>query len=87
MLSVGWGDKSRGHEPKEYDHGIMATLGKRNGMKTTAAVISKRGNPVVTPVLADEDADEICGFVAGKGAVNGDVVSPAISRRDWGELK
>jgi len=56
-------------------------------MKTTAAVITKRGKPVVKPVPADKDADEICGFLAGKGAVRGDVVSPAISRGDWGELK
>jgi len=65
----------------------MAALHKRNEMKTTTAVVSKRGKPVVTPVPADKVADEICGFLAGKGAVNGDVVSPAISRRDWGELK
>ena len=80
------GDKIRRHEPAEYNHGVMTTLDKRNGMKTMA-VITKRGKPVVKPVPADNDADEICGFVAGKGAVNGDVVSPAISRRDWGELK
>ena len=86
MPSVG-GDKSRRHEPAEYNHGIMKTLDKRNGIKTTTAVITKRDKPVVTPVPAEKDADEICGFVAGKGAVNGDVVSPAISRRHWGELK
>ncbi len=65
----------------------MTTLDKRNGMKTTTAVITKRDKPVVKPVPADKDADEICGFLAGKGAVNGDVVSPAISRGDWGKLK
>ena len=33
------------------------------------------------------DADEIYNFLAGKGAVTGDVVGPAISPGDWGELK
>jgi hypothetical protein len=56
-------------------------------VKTIAAVISKRGKPVVKPVPADKDADDICGFLAGKGAVSGDVVSPAIPRGEWGELK
>ena len=65
----------------------MTMLNKRNSMKTTAAVITKGGKPVVKPVPADKDADEICGFLAGKGAVTGDVVSPAISRGEWGELK
>jgi hypothetical protein len=31
--------------------------------------------------------DEIYNFLGGKGAVVGDVVSPAISPDDWGELK
>jgi hypothetical protein len=65
----------------------MTMLNKRNSMKTMTAVITKGGKPVVKPVPADEDADEICGFLAGKGAVKGDVVSPAISRGEWGELK
>jgi hypothetical protein len=30
---------------------------------------------------------QIYNFMAGKGAVTGDVVSPAISAEDWGELK
>ena len=65
----------------------MTTLDKRKGMKTTAAVITKGDKPVVKPVPAGKDADEICGFLAGKGAVKGDVVSPAISLGEWGELK
>jgi hypothetical protein len=32
-------------------------------------------------------ADEISGFLAGKGAVRGDVVSPALCRGEWGNLK
>jgi hypothetical protein len=33
------------------------------------------------------DAGDIYGFLAGKGAVIGDAVSPAISSGEWGELK
>jgi hypothetical protein len=33
------------------------------------------------------DAGDIYGFLAGKGAVIGDGVSPAISSGEWGELK
>jgi antitoxin (DNA-binding transcriptional repressor) of toxin-antitoxin stability system len=65
----------------------MTMLKKRNSMKTMTAVITKGGKPVVKSVPADKDADEICGFLAGKGAVKGDVVSLAISRGEWGELK
>jgi hypothetical protein len=52
-----------------------------------STVITRGGKAVVKPVPADKDADEICGFLAGKGAVKGDVVSPAISCGEWGNLK
>jgi hypothetical protein len=39
------------------------------------------------PVLYDEAETEIYGFFGGKGSVTGDVVSPAISLEDWGNLK
>jgi len=38
-------------------------------------------------VPVNTDTDEIYNFLAGKGAVTGDVVGPAISPDDWGELK
>ncbi|PYX85140.1 MAG: type II toxin-antitoxin system prevent-host-death family antitoxin [Acidobacteria bacterium] len=55
--------------------------------KRETVVITKRGKPVVKLVPADEDTDDIYNFLAGKGAIVGDVVSPAISPEDWGELK
>jgi prevent-host-death family protein len=48
-------------------------------------VITKRGKPVAKIVPADSAADEIYGFLRGKGAVTGDIISPAIE--DWGSLK
>jgi len=50
-------------------------------------VITKRGKPVVKLIPAEKDLDDIYNFLAGKGVITGDVVSPAISREDWGELK
>ena len=53
--------------------------------KRQAVVITKRGRPVAKLVPADQGPDEIYHFLRGKGAVIGDVVSPAIE--DWGNLK
>jgi hypothetical protein len=33
------------------------------------------------------ETDEIYNFLAGKGTIVGDVVSPALSPGDWGELE
>jgi prevent-host-death family protein len=53
--------------------------------KRQAVVITKRGKPVAKLVPASQDADDIYGFLRGKGTITGDVVSPAIE--DWGSLK
>ena len=50
-------------------------------------VITKHGKPVAKLVPVDEESDEIYNFLAGKGAVAGDIVSPAISLEKWGDLK
>lgn len=55
--------------------------------KRETVIITKRGKPVAKLVPADRDADDIYGFLAGKGSITGDVVSPALSEEDWGELK
>ncbi len=55
--------------------------------KRETVVITKRGKPVAKLVPAGKDKDDIYDFLAGKGAVTGDVVSAAISPEDWGELK
>ncbi len=53
-------------------------MGKINSKHETGAVAK--------PALAKTDADEIFGFFAGKGSITGDVVSPALSEEEWGEL-
>jgi len=55
--------------------------------KREAVVITKHGKPVVKLVPADKDADDIFGFLAGKGAITGEIVAPALSCGEWGELK
>ena len=55
--------------------------------KRETVVITKHGKPVAKLVPVDKDSDDIYGFLAGKGEITGDVISPALSSEDWGELK
>ena len=55
--------------------------------KREAVVITKHGKPVAKLVPVDNDTDDIYGFLAGKGSIQGDIVSPVISPEDWGEIK
>ena len=50
-------------------------------------VITKHGKPVAKLVPVNTDKDKIYDFLAGKGVVNGDIVSPAVSPDEWGELR
>ncbi|MFZ0773436.1 MAG: type II toxin-antitoxin system Phd/YefM family antitoxin [Candidatus Sulfotelmatobacter sp.] len=54
--------------------------------KRQAVLITKRGKPVAKLVPADEDADDFYDFFAGKGTITGDVVAPAFSPEEWGDL-
>ncbi len=55
--------------------------------KRETVVITKHGKPVAKLIPADKSSDDIYNFLAGKGSITGDVVSPAILREDWGKLK
>jgi prevent-host-death family protein len=55
--------------------------------KRESVVITKRGEPVAKLVPVNEATDEIYNFLGGKGTITGDIVSPAISPDDWGELR
>jgi len=50
-------------------------------------VITKHGKPVAKLVPVNTETDEIYNFLEGKGTVAGDVVLPAISPEEWGNLK
>jgi prevent-host-death family protein len=55
--------------------------------KRETVVITKHGKPVAKLVPLTTETDEIYNFLAGKGAVRGDIVSPAISPEEWGDLR
>jgi prevent-host-death family protein len=54
--------------------------------KRVSVVITKRGKPVAMLVPVKAGADDIFNFLAGKGKIVGDVVKPALSRKEWGKL-
>ena len=53
--------------------------------KREAVLITKRGKPVARLVPVNTDADEIFGFFNGRGSITGDVVSPSLSAKEWGQ--
>lgn len=54
--------------------------------KREAVVITKRGTPVAKLVPVEDASDEVFGFFSGKGKINGDLVAPALSSEEWGNL-
>lgn len=55
--------------------------------KHQSVVITKHGKPVAKQVPLNTETDEIYNFLAGKRAVTGEIVSPAISAEGRGDLK
>ena len=49
-------------------------------------VITKRGKPVAKLVPVQPEKDDIFGFFKGKIKINGDVVAPAFTPEEWGDL-
>jgi prevent-host-death family protein len=54
--------------------------------KRQAVLITKRGKPVAKLVPVELEKDDIFGFLKGKVKVVGDVVSPALTPEEWGDL-
>jgi prevent-host-death family protein len=56
--------------------------------KRQAVVITKRGKPVAKLVPVEDEKGAIFGFLKGKGKIEikGDIVSPAFSPEEWGDL-
>jgi prevent-host-death family protein len=54
--------------------------------KRITVVITKHGKPVAKLVPVKIAKDDIFGFLQGKATVTGDIVSPALTPEEWGEL-
>lgn len=55
--------------------------------KRETVEVTKHGKSVAKLVPVDTDTHAIYNFLADNGLVVGDVVSPAISSEEWGNLK
>ena len=55
--------------------------------KRESVIITKHGKPVAKLVPVNIEKDEIYDFLAGKGAIVGDIIAPALSHEGWGSLK
>lgn len=55
--------------------------------KRESVLITKRGKPVAKLVPVDSEVDDIFNFLEGKGKIVGDILSPALSPEEWGDLK
>ena len=64
----------------------LAVMDQAQSTRETV-VITKHGKPVAKLVPVNTETDEIYNFLEGKGTVAGDVVSPAVSPGEWGDLK
>lgn len=55
-------------------------------MKRQSYVITKRGKPAARLIPLDTEKDDIFGFLKGKVRILGDIVAPAFSPEEWGDL-
>ncbi len=55
--------------------------------KHEAVIITKHGKPMAKVIPLNSEASEIYNFMAGKGSIVGDVLTPALSSKDWGECQ
>jgi prevent-host-death family protein len=54
--------------------------------KREAVLVTKHGKPVAKLVPVEMEQDDIFGFLRGKVTIVGDVVSPALTPEEWGDL-
>ena len=56
--------------------------------KRQAVVITKRGKAVAKLVPVEQEKDDIFGFLKGKGKIEikGDIIAPAFTPEEWGDL-
>lgn len=54
--------------------------------KRQTYIITKRGKPMAQLIPVESQTDDIFGFYKGKLKITGDVVAPAFSPEEWGDL-
>jgi prevent-host-death family protein len=54
--------------------------------KRQAVLITKRGKPVAKLVPVEKEKDDFFNFMKGKGSIVGDVIAPAFTPEEWGDL-
>ena len=54
--------------------------------KKESVLITKHGKPVAKLGPVSGEKEDIYGFMAGKAKIVGDVVSPALTLEEWGNL-
>jgi prevent-host-death family protein len=55
--------------------------------KCETVIITKHGKPVAKLVPLNAEKDEIYDFLAGKGAIVGDIITPALSPEEWHAIR
>jgi prevent-host-death family protein len=70
----------------EFKANCLAVMDEVKSKRETV-VITKHGQPVAKLVPVNVDKDDIFGFFSAKGSITGDVVAPALSPNEWGNLK
>jgi len=70
----------------EFKTNCLSVMDEVKASRETV-IITKHGHPVAKLVPVDATQDEIFGFFSRKGSITGDVVSPALSHSEWGNLK
>ena len=85
MTIVVWEDEVKTIPAGAFKTNCLAIMDEVKAKRETI-VITKHGKPVAKLVPVNADTDEIFGFFRGRGSVTGDVVSPVLSAKEWGNL-
>ena len=51
-----------------------------------SVIITKRGHAIAKLVPVETSGDSIYHFLRGKGAVTGNIISPVLTAKEWGDL-
>jgi hypothetical protein len=65
---------------------IEITAAKKAGSSPKKGRIRKRGKKAAVSTATGKETDDVFGFMAGKVTITGDIVSPALSPKEWGSL-